>query len=68
MKLLEYLLEKEISIADFAKKSGLPRSTIYRVVANKSIRISTAIKIKKSTEGYVLQEDLPICGIWEKNI
>lgn len=59
MHLRKYLFEKKIKHEDFAKKVGINRITLYRIMSGISDpSLSLAIKIVKATKGNVTYEEI----------
>jgi DNA-binding XRE family transcriptional regulator len=59
MNLREYLFKKKIKHEDFAKKLGIARSTLHRVMTGDSDpSLSLATKIVKETKGQVSYEEI----------
>ena len=59
MNLREYLFKKKIKHEDFAKKVGVARSTLHRIMIGKSDpSLSLAIKIVNATKGQVTYEEI----------
>lgn len=57
--LREYLFKKKIKLDDFAKKVGVNRSTLHRIMKGESDpSLSIAIKIVKATQNKVSYEKL----------
>ena len=58
VRLSDYLAERGESVAAFAGRSDLPRTTVHRVLDGCEPRTTNAIKIIKATGGLVALEDL----------
>lgn len=58
MKLADYLEATELKPSAFARKAGVPASTISRILAGKRSGLKVAAKIKAATEGEVTADDL----------
>ena len=59
MNLREYLFKKKIKHEDFAKKVGINRSTLHRIMSGISDpSLSLATKIVKATKGQVSYEEI----------
>ena len=59
MRLKEYLDTRKIHYNKFAKQVNISLTTFYSIVSgHKDIRLSTAYKIEKATEGLVTCQDL----------
>jgi len=58
MKLREYIDNYGINISAFARKIGVSRGTLTRVLAGKALTLEIALKIEKGTEGKVTCQDL----------
>ena len=59
MKLKDYIQAEEISPNKFAKLSGIPQPTVWRIINDKNCpSIGTAAKIQKAPSGKVRIEDL----------
>ena len=58
MRLTEYLQESGESQAGFARRAGLPQTTVNVICQGRGIHVNTAIKIIRATGGAVSLEDL----------
>lgn len=58
-KLKKWLESNEISQNEFAKKIGIPKSTMSRYInGQRTMPVSIAVKIEKATKGKVTCQDL----------
>lgn len=60
VRLSDYLESRGESQAAFARRSGIPQSTINLICNGKGTRVETAIKIIRATGGLVALEDLAV--------
>jgi plasmid maintenance system antidote protein VapI len=58
MKLREYIDKYGINISAFARKIGVSRGTLTRILAGKPLTLEVALKIEKGTEGKVTCQEL----------
>lgn len=58
MNLKKYLEENGIKIGSFAKRIGVSRQTLDRILNGHEVVLSTALKIEDITEGKVTCRDL----------
>ncbi len=59
MKLSEYLDERGIPIAAFARKLGISAATIHHILKeNRDLRLSVAVRIEEATKGSVVCREL----------
>lgn len=58
MKINEYVEEYSVNISDFARKCGVSRGTILRILDGKPMSLEVALKIEKGTKGAVKITDL----------
>jgi predicted transcriptional regulator len=64
MKLKDFLIKNRISPEEFAKLSGLSRSSIFFYLQGRTPRFKTAIFIEEFTKGAVMLEDWE--GLYER--
>jgi DNA-binding transcriptional regulator YdaS (Cro superfamily) len=53
MKLREYLEKKGIKITSFARQIGVTETTMHNILSGKDLKLTTALKIERLTEGAV---------------
>ncbi len=58
MRLARYLKQCGESQAGFARRAGIPQTTINVICQGKGVHVDTAIKIIRATGGLVSLEDL----------
>ncbi len=58
MELVGYLEQQGESQAAFARRAGIPQSTLHLICQGKGMRVETAIKIIRATGGLVSLGDL----------
>ena len=60
MRLPEYLKSNGESQSAFAKRAGVPQSTINLICNGRGTTVDTAVKIVRATGGLVPYEDLAV--------
>ena len=55
-----YLRDKEMSVLRFSKFIGLSKPGMYKIMKNGKVRIDTALKIQKATNGEIKISDFDI--------
>lgn len=58
--LQKYFIENDVSMRQFSKEAEISRSTLIRIIRKSAIRIDTARKIEKYTQGKLKISDFDV--------